>query len=92
MNISGCGSPRSHGSMVIRRSMRGLKREDLSGTDASNQPVRRVTGQQLYEQSYDPVNREQVKRQQEQQKKRERQQKKKEYQQAQKRWNLPKRQ
>lgn len=63
----------------------GLEKEKTYQVlDASNQPVRRVTGQQLYEQSYDPVNREQVKRQQEQQKKRERQQKKKEYQQAQK--------
>lgn len=62
----------------------GLEKEKTYQVlDASNQPVRRVTGQQLYEQSYDPVNREQVKRQQEQQKKRERQQKKKEYQQAQ---------
>lgn len=59
------------------------KEKTYQVVDRDNKPVRRPSGQQLYEQSYDPVNREQIRRQQENQRKRQRQRKKKQYQQTQ---------
>lgn len=59
------------------------KEKNYQVVDGENKPVRRLSGQRLYEQSYDPVNREQIRRQQENQRKRQRQRKKKEYHQTQ---------
>lgn len=58
------------------------KGKDYMVLDRENKPVRTVSGQKLYEQSYDPVNREHIRRQQEQ--KRKRQQKQQEYRRTQK--------
>ena len=60
------------------------KEKTYQVVDRDNKPVRRLLGRQLYEQSYDPVNREQIRRQQENQRIRQRQRKKKQYQQTQK--------
>ena len=60
------------------------KEKTYQVVDRDNKPVRRLLGRQLYEQSYDPVNREQIRRQQENQRRHQRQRKKKQYQQTQK--------
>lgn len=54
------------------------KEKNYQVVDAQNNPVRRTTGQKLYEQSYDPVNREQIRRQQEH-KRQQKRKKEKEY-------------
>lgn len=59
------------------------KEKNYMVLDRENKPVRTVSGQTLYEQSYDPVNREHIRRQQEQ-KQRRQQQKQREYKRTQK--------
>lgn len=59
------------------------KEKNYMVLDRENKPVRTVSGQALYEQSYDPVNREHIRRQQEQ-KQRRQQQKQREYKRTQK--------
>ena len=59
------------------------KEKNYMVLDRENKPVRTVSGRTLYEQSYDPVNREHIRRQQEQ-KQRRQQQKQREYKRTQK--------
>lgn len=59
------------------------KEKNYMVLDRENKPVRTISGQTLYEQSYDPVNREHIRRQQEQ-KQRRQQQKQREYKRTQK--------
>lgn len=59
------------------------KEKNYMVLDSENKPVRSISGQRLYEESYDPVNRERIRRQQEQKQKRQ-QQRQREYKRTQK--------